>query len=391
MKNKKILLCIALGFYFPFSALCNVYEDSYFQIKQNNLELKALEAESRSEILELMGENSLVNPEVEFDRLWGRKAEPRWGLSISQTFSFPGVYNARRNERKALKTAKEFDYEVNYIDCKLQVTELLARLSYLNHASRLQEKVVEDMEQLETLLKKAFDAGETTILDYNKARIERTNAMLVREELIKEQHQILSDLKVIGVNINPENIPNIDYPELSLKSKEEYFSSLLDDPVVNYYEALKKSKLMQAKVGQFERLPEFKVGYVHEYEDGVSFNGFSVGMSLPFFGNSRKAAASRAQALANEYKAMQTRIEREVSIEAEYSVVSRLQEIYFELAPIYKVDNNLLLLEKAFKGGELSAIEYIREVDFFRSSESTFLEIERDYYLALISLSKYFL
>lgn len=390
LKNK-ILFVFALIVAISASAQIDIYENSYIQLKQNNLELIALEAVSRAEILEMMGENTLTNPEIEFDRLWGRNAEPRWGLNVSQSFSFPSIYKTRKNERLAMKSAKRYEYEVNYIDYKLQVTEMLVSLSYLNRADRLQQQVIMDMERLENLLEKSFHAGESTIIDYNKARIERTNAILARENLEKERDEILAQLHVFGINLDVNQIQEVDYPLFVLKSKAEYLNNLIDDPTVNYYESLKKSRLLQAKVGRLERLPEFKVGYVHEYEDGISFNGFSVGMTLPFFGNRKKTDSSRAQALADEYKAMQAKIQREASVESEYAITLRLYEIYNTLAPIYKIDNNLALLQKAFNGGELSAIEYIREVDFFRSSESTFLEIERDYYLALSNLNKYFL
>ena len=151
--------------------------------------------------------------------------------------------------------------------------------------------------------------------------------------------------------------------------------------------------VMPQNINKGKRLPEFKVGYVHEVEDGISFNGFSFGLSLPFiYGNiNKEMAASRSRMKAEEFKAQQARIEREAAIDVDFKQVEKLGELYYRLVELYQIDNHLTLLSKAFNGGQISAIEYIREVEFYRTSELSFLEVERDYYISLCRLNRYML
>ncbi|MDE6086243.1 MAG: TolC family protein [Muribaculaceae bacterium] len=369
----------------------NIYKDCYGQLLINNKELQSMKHEAMAEIYSSMSENGLQAPEVEFERLWAKNTDPRWSLSVSQTFEFPSVYNARKKSRKVLEESLRLQYEAYTLDLKLKVTELLVRLSYLNHALDVQTQVVNDMEKLESLLDKAFNEGEISIIDRNNSRLERGNALMTFNQLSTEREEILQELKTIGIYDLGSELNNVNYPIFQLKNRDEYVAGLNNDPLVNYYISMHKSLAMQQNVNKWKRLPEFTIGYVHEVEDGNAFNGFSVGISLPFlYGNINKEMASKRSLMkAEELKAEQARIEREAAIDVDFEQAEKLGALYNKLAELYRIDDHLNLLGKAFKGGQISAIEYIREVEFFRTSKLSFLEVERDYYLALCRLNRF--
>ena len=369
----------------------NIYKDCYGQLLINNRELQSMKAEAMAEIYSAMSENGLQAPEIEFDRLWAKNADPRWSLSVSQSFEFPGIYKARKKGRKALEESLNLQYEAYYLDLKLRVTELLVNLSYLNRAIDIQSQVVEDMEELENLLGRAFTEGEVSIIDRNNSRLERGNAMMTFSDLSIQRKEVLQELTKLGVYDIEGRIKDVNYPIFELKSRDEYSSELNNDPLINYYISMHKTMIMQQNVNKWKRLPELKVGYVHEYEDGASFNGFSIGISLPFlYGNiNKEMGAKRSQMKAEELKAEQARIEREVALDLDFDQTEKLGSLYNKLADLYRIDGHLALLGKAFKGGQISAIEYIREVEFYRTSALSFLEVERDYYLAMSRLNRF--
>ena len=179
----------------------NIYKDCYGQLLMNNKELQSMKQEAMAEIYSAMAENGLSAPEVEFDRLWAKSADPRWSLSVSQTIEFPGVYNARKKGRKALEESLRLQYEAYSLDLKLKVTELLVNLSYLNRALDIQTQVVSDMSKLEDLLERAFAQGEVTVIDRNNSRLERGNAMMTFSQLSAEREEVLQELKTLGIDI----------------------------------------------------------------------------------------------------------------------------------------------------------------------------------------------
>lgn len=369
----------------------NIYKDCYGQLLMNNKELQSMKQEAMAEIYSAMAENGLSAPEVEFERLWAKSADPRWSLSVSQTIEFPGVYNARKKGRKALEESLRLQYEAFSLDLKLKVSELLVKLSYLNRALDIQTQVVDDMVKLEDLLERAFVQGEVTVIDRNNTRLERGNAMMTFSQLSTEREEILQELMSLGIYDIKDRVNDVNYPIFQMKEREEYLNELDNDPLINYYISMHKTMVMQQNINKWKRLPEFTVGYVHEVEDGISFNGFSIGLSLPFlYGNiNKEIAATRSRIKADEFKAQQARIEREAAIDVDYKQVEKLGKLYHKLVELYQIDNHLALLSKAFNGGQISAIEYIREVEFYRTSELSFLEVERDYYISLCRLNRY--
>lgn len=387
MKKKEIALLVALSL-FPAVAEAELYDDVTARIVSSNLELQRLKQENIAEHAGMKMENMLPDTEVDFDNVWASgDDEYRWNLTVSQSFDFPGAYKARNKELRARSRAMELGLMSAKTDCVLKAYELLVEISYCNRVIELENGIVKDMNRLSALLQKSFEHGETTILDVNRSRIEQANSVIKLREHKAQRAKCVAELKTLGYEL--EAVENVSYPMLEFQSLDAYLAAIDNDPLIAYYSELKKAELLGVKSRKMENIPGFKLGYVHEYEERTHFNGFTVGISLPFFKGKSRVALAVAQAEAADWQERLARIEYESTITGEYEMAIANKELYEMLAPVFYNNNNIALLSKAFEGGQMSAIDYLREIEYFRESEVDFLSIEYDYQLSLVRLNKF--
>lgn len=348
----------------------DIYDDVKSLVEQNNVQLRKLREEQLAEISASRVENNLANPEVEFDRLWGKGSDAsKWGLSVTQSFEYPGVYRARRRSIDAMKEASELRYKVELANSVIEVKELLVEVAYCNKAMTLERKIVEDMKLVSQMLEKSFENGESTILEVNRAKIELANNVVKLNELERRRKECLARLFVMGIDMSQSEIEELTYPIQRIQELENYYSMIENDVVSQYADKLKRAEILKGKARTLEMLPEVTVGYLHEREEGTDFNGFSVGITLPFFSHRGKKALSRSLINAAELDGRMYLMEMRATVDASYNRAVKSKELLDMLATVFYNNNHVELLGKAFRGGQMSAIEYLREIAYYRESE----------------------
>jgi len=387
MKNLYITCIVSVILSGGFSASADAYEDVMRQVEANNASLHALRQENMAEQSSMKIDGNLSATEVEFEHVWARDGgERKWSIGVSQEFDFPGVYVARRKEMQARREALELKYRAELTDVVVRAWDLLIEIAYCNKAIELEQAIVNDMNGISELLSRAYDNGESTILEVNRSKIELANNMVRLREVKERKNACVIELRSLGCIISDDKL--VTYPLATLRTLQEYQSLLENDPLVAYYQQLKRAELLGGKTRKMEMFPGIKVGYIHEYEDGMSFNGFSVGISLPFFSNRGKRALSKAMQLKSDWSETAARVERESAVDVAYNKAAMSKELIDVLAPVFYKNNHVELLLKAYKGGQMSVIDYLREITFFRESEWNFLQLEMDYHVALNQLNK---
>lgn len=364
-------------------------DDVIEAVKANNSELKALRAEQAANFLERRAENTLADPEIEFGRVWGTNTpENKWDLSVTQSFDFPWIYSARKHATDARKQYNDMAYMAAENEKILQAKELIIELAYCDKSIKIHSEVVENLSKVVTLLQKAFENGEVTILDVNKTRIEYANARMKLADIHTLRTKLSSQLCVLA---GIESVGKVEffYQAESLMPKDVYISQLYDNPLVAQYDELRRVALLDHKVASLGYLPDISVGYLHEREGSDSFDGFKVGLALPFFSNRFKKQEAKYRVIASELLAQAKRDELAADIESAYENVVMMQMLLEQLAPVFNTTNHAALLYKAYIGGEISIISYLDELNYFHTSEVEFLINERDYYLELVRLNRF--
>lgn len=387
----KLLLIAILGGGLFVNAQSRVYEEVAQLVKEQNPELRALKAENESLILEMSKDNLLENPEVEFGYLWGsNNPENKWDLSISQTFDFPILYSSRRKALKARRESVAMAYELALIDRQLAVKQMLIELVYNEKATKIQEDVVNNLAEAVDFLQRAYDNGETTILDVNKARIEHAGAIVTLTELAdKKAGLLVSLLTEVGTMCDVHMFEGLEYPLDNLNDKDYYMDRIRHSSQIEVFNAENRELLLKQKIARQGNLPRITLGYVHEREGYDSFDGFKVGFTLPFFSNRVNGQIVAQQKHAVDFAMQAKLVELESSISTDYELAQRYGDVMQLLGPMFKLINHPTLLTKAFKGGQLNAMEYLNELNYFHSAELEFLAAERDYHLVVARLNRF--
>lgn len=368
-------------------------QDIYRQVKEDvrawNLEILAERATRVAEYMEKKSENNLEDPEVEFGRVWGTNtSENKWDLSVTQTFDFPTVYRARQRAAESRRESGELALKAVILEKETEAEELLIELAYCDKSMAIEKEIMNHLETVVALLVKGYENGETTILDVNKAKIEYANACVAYSDTKNRRGEIMIRLRTLTGNHLDSVSGEVPYPVHELRAEAFYLEQAVANPLVAQYDALCREALLDRRVAKMRYLPKIAIGYVHEREGAESFDGFKVGLTLPFFSNRHKMEVSRASEDAARAM-MQARLEGiQSEIKTDFQLASDKQWLFEKIAAVFNTDHPGLLY-KAFRGGELSATAYLNELSYFRQAEADFLVVERDYHLALARLNRF--
>lgn len=136
-------------------------------------------------------------------------------------------------------------------------------------------------------------------------------------------------------------------------------------------------------------LPKLSVGYAGEFTPDEGYQGVKIGVSIPLWENRNRVKHARAEVAAAEQTIDDARLRYinrqtflfEQAKELKGSV-ARYEEVFFR-------NSNDELLFKAFKGGELSLLDYLLELEYYFSSYEKLMKTRRDLRMAMAELYAY--
>ncbi len=388
----KFLSVIIFVCSFQFLSAQTTFNQIIGQVIENNPELKAarasLEAQAEQEKITL----NLSDPEIEFSHKWGPKeAGNKTELGISQSFDWPGVYRHRRQSVRYKEEALRQLWQSNLVDQQLNIKLQLIDLVYVNKQRNL---VTRQLNAVDSLLKKySLPENRTslTILDINKLSIERYRLGIKLSGLDVQKKNIMQALKTLNGNTSCVLAENLDmFPKETILPAAEYeqlFESGTPDILAS--EAESKSIMSQIKAEKSMRMPGFSVGYSFAREDRTSFNGFSLGISLPVFSTRHKLKAANLLKEAQEITALQTRIDAVSQTFALLFEVEMLKKRSDEALQLISETNYERLLKMALDGGEISLVDYLIESTYYMQFEEEYLNVCYQYQCAAARLNKY--
>ncbi|MDE6306638.1 MAG: TolC family protein, partial [Muribaculaceae bacterium] len=364
------------------------------RIVANSPGLHSSESITKSELLQRKAENNLPDPELNGEYQWGQAGVgDKWSIGISQSFEWPGVYQARNKANAQAAVAADARIRSEYMDKMLDVKLLLIEYVAIRQRIQILEKIKEHVSDLNTFYKNAYDHGETTVIDLNKSTIELA-------EIKSRYNAALNDLSAATEAIQKEAgitpvdtwLVNIDQFPAETMLTEDQYTALINtaDQSIRYADASYKAAQYDAKAAKRSSVaPGFSLGYTHIYELGDNFNGVSVGLSLPVFSakGKYKAATYQVSALHREYEsAIADRISEMKSCRSQ---AVRMSEELAEISPVVLDKRPAELLLKALKGGEISLLTYLQELNFFLEAQLDYTDTLRDYHILMARLNRY--
>lgn len=362
------------------------------QVVENNPEIISANASAESELLTLRSENNLADPEIGFEHMWAPSGvENKWNASISQSFDWPGVYQARSKAYRSASSAMDYLRQSRYIDKSLEVKLLFIDIINTRKSLALCDTNLELFSNLLSHYQKGYEQGEFTRLDINKIRVEQLSLTRRRASLDSQLEVLKGSLTALNGGNDCSDILALlsEYPDEPLLSIADYEQLLAThDPQLNYQSSLIESQQHLAKAAQLSRYPSFSIGYAHAREEGHSFNGISLSVTLPFFSSRHKAKAAEIMQQSYIADLNGVKVDRSAIMFADHAIATSL---FREIADYRTIldDGYLSLLRKALDGGEMTLISYIQEVNFYQEAVADMLEVEYQYHLTLARLNRY--
>lgn len=389
---KKIICAVALLLTVA-AASAQKFEQVLENIVSASPELKALEMEHAAESEAMAQENVLSGPELEGFHKWGTEGDTKYGVGISQGFDWPGLYRARKAARKANDNALEQLRLSSRINRSLEVRLLMIQLITTGEQLHVVRQANENMANLLALYQRGFEAGEESILDVNKLKIERLRLNRRSVALQDARQELLEQIaSIAGSSAYTADLTSLTLDDIPVGkiADEAYYEELIDrGPQMQYLRAMKEAALQSERVARLSGYPSFSLGYELEREDGQYFNGISVNIGLPSWSNRHRKASARYQVMEQEVKADASRLADILRMRRLRQSAIRATAEKDMFSTILDSTNQDILLKKALDGGQISLMTYLQELGYFLDARCDYYETVNNAAQLCAELNKY--
>lgn len=390
---KRYIIIILCAVYLTNISNATGFNEILSVVLQNNSDLKAKMKDNESVLYEIKQDNTLEAPEVGFEHNWSDSGlGVKWGISVSQYFDWPGKYLKQKKAINATSQAMDYLAQCYYIDKALEIKLLLIEIVNISQNIILTKDVKSNIDTLLDKYNNSFRNGEVSVLDVNKLKIQQISINRKLSALYIQRDVLYSALKSMnGGHDCSDMLKGVtEYPTDTLYSETEYIGFIDNfDPEIKYNQMQVENANYQVSVSKMNRYPGFSVGYKYTNELGDAFNGFSIGVTLPFFSHKNKIKSMQAIKDADIYNLDQIKINKLSSLYSNRNKALILKKEIDEYKLVFDNSNNLLLLKKALDGGEISLINYLQEVNYFLEAQQNYIDVLYQYNLTLAELNKY--
>lgn len=362
------------------------------EIEKNNPSLKAAAADVEAERIAGRAETLLTNPEVEFNYLWGAdNIGGRHDLRISQSFDLPTLTGMKAGMAGNIGELAALRYKAERQSVLLEAKQACIDLVYCNSVLNELRTHLEQSTMLVDSYEKRMKAGESTVLDLNKARIHQTSVMGLVNKAETERRALLSALCAMngGHEISFDAL-SYDLDDFLPDDFNTWFEDASDkSPVLGYVRKQLEREERQLAIDKASRLPELTVGYMSEIRTVEKFRGVTLGVSIPLWSAANKVRQSRARVTAAEERRNAAEQDFLYDLRNQYDKAFALKENSEMMRRSLSETDNREFLLSALSKGEISMIDYLVETDLYYKALEATLEAERDYHHALALLSAF--
>lgn len=362
------------------------------EIEKNNTTLQALQ---KSMDAEKMGNKTgiyLQNPELEFNYLWGNPSAigNRTDFSISQTFDFPSAYQYKNRISNVKNEQTELEYRKQKKELFLQIRFICNQLVYQNALKTELQERYNQAESISLAYKSKFEAGETNILELNKAGLHLLNVGKKLESVETERNFLLSELRRFNggnpVDFEEETFQPVQIP---LDFEQWYSGAEQKNPVLGWLKKEIEISENREKLNRAMSLPKLHTGYMSEKTAAEHFQGVTVGFSIPLWENKNTVKYAEVQTLALQSIATDNQLRFYNQLKTLHAKAVDLQKNVEDYRNKLQTFNNSELLKKALDGGEISLIDYLLEISIYFESKTKILEMEKELYDTLAGLNRF--
>ncbi|MDE5929010.1 MAG: TolC family protein [Muribaculaceae bacterium] len=368
----------------------NPFSDIEQEIAENNPELASARLEYESSRLNDAADNNLIDPEVEFEQLWSRGGHKKWSAGISQSFDWPGAYGARSNAARTKAEARSMMLERQQSEVMFKARGLMLEIVGINRQLELTDSILSNLSLLEERIGKAVGQGHATRLDLGKIKFAALSLMEDRDSRLNQLAAARASLNALNGGKATDISGLTVYPSERLLDEKDYIDAFDNsNPYLPAMQAQVRAAEAEAKAVSRSALPSFTVGYRHAYEEEMHYNGFAVGMSLPFLSTRHKKKAAEADALARSLDMDSYRFSGHAAIIADVASARRMKQRLESFEKTFSDADYSSILKRLYENGQIGVIDYITEINYYLDIRRQYLQLQNEYQLTLASLNRY--
>lgn len=361
-------------------------------VEKNNTTLIALRKSADAERIGNKTGLYTENPEFAFNYLWGHPESigNRKDVSFMQSFDFPSAYAYRNQISEQRNVQVELEYERQYRSILAQTRHLCNELIYYNALSNEFRRRIGNARKIADSYRLKFEAGETGIIDFNKAQVYLMNIIKDAESAEIERSSLMAGLKSLNGGIPVEFNDSI-FPLQALPNDFEqwYVDAEKNNPVLRWLNQEISISQKNEKLNAAMGLPRIQAGYMSETVVGEQFRGVAVGLTIPLFENKNAVKYAKAKTFAVQSAETDNRQQFYNNLKALHTKAVSLQNSLDDYRSNLQKFNNSALLQKALDNGELSLAEYYLELTVYYESYNRMLDIEKSLNETIIELYRY--
>ena len=365
------------------------YETVLQQIELNNTTLAAYRQQTDVAKIGNRTGITLVNPEVEFNYLWGSPTliGNRTDIIVQQSFDFPTAYALRSKIANLQDENAELLYKAERLNILLLAKKTCIELVYYNALAREYTVRLKSAELISEAYKTKWDRGETNILEYNKAMLNLTTVLAEQERIVAEQTSLILELKRLNGGKEILFSDHI-YPThtLPLHFEEWYAIAETKNPLLQYVRGEIEIGKQEIKLSRVMGLPKFSAGYMSEKVVGEHFQGITFGVSIPLWENKNRVKQAKAQTQAAVMVFEDNKVQFYNRLLILFQKATALQQNAQRVRLSIQNNNNEQLLKRGLDAGEISLLNYLLEMEYCYDLIIKAWEAERDFEWSLAEL-----
>lgn len=354
-------------------------QDILNDIEHNNKALQAYSKYISSKTLQNQSENNLENPEFSVYYLpWGNTQEGTYNeFQLSQQFEFPTVYTSRNKLNIEKQKQNEYRFALKRQALLLHAKTICLELIYVNKRIKLEQKRLKQAEVLYSQIQTKFTAQEVSILDLNKSKLNWLQNQFTLDDLNNTRQALTQELTTLNnghaLNFNGLVSPfNTNIPELD----RIWESKQANDPSVLKLNQTIDIAKQQVQLQKAKVLPKITLGINQQQVPNSTHFGIYSGVTIPLWGSKNKVKAVNMYLKYEETQAHASSRLYYTQLEKAYQNYQLLLEKYNTYTSVLKdIDTESLLLE-SYQLGEIPYSTFYMDVQFYRRSYDTFLEME---------------
>src|SRR5690554_276534 len=359
-------------------------------IEENNTTLQASRKTMEAQKLANRTGIYLSNPEVEFGYLWGDPAAigKRTDFSVTQSFDLATLTGRKSSVANEQNVLAEWEYKMERMNILLEAKRYCIDLIYYNALLQELDLRLKHAETIAAGYKERLKRGDVSLLEYNKARLNLSSAQGVISRVEVERSSLLEQLKRLNGG-EAISVESAEFEPLLLPPRFDdwYLSAEEQSPALAYIRQQVAIEKQQVALSKAMNLPTLTAGYLSEEVVGETYQGSTVGVSIPLWENKNQVKQARAAVKAAESRVEDGKQQFYSGLQLLYNRTVGLKAAAENYRQSLEVANSSELLKKALDAGEISLLEYVLEMGLYYDTVNRALEADRDYQLAYAELS----